>query len=207
MDALLDIWIHPRRTVRAILDENPDRLVLLLIGLSGIDQTLTNASNRNLGDTLPLAGILAVAILLGPLGGLFGVWIVSHLIVWTGRWLKGAAPAGHVRAALAWGTVPNVFALIVWAGQIGVFGNEMFTKETPRIDAAPVALAAFYLLLFVQMALGIWSTVLACNTVAEAQGFRSAWLGLANLLLAGLVILVPVVALVLLIVALTHAPL
>jgi hypothetical protein len=43
----------------------------------------------------------------------------------------------------------------------------------------------------VEVVLGVWSVVLLCQTIAEVQGFRSAWKGLGNVLLAGLVIGVP----------------
>jgi hypothetical protein len=39
--------------------------------------------------------------------------------------------------------------------------------------------------------------VLLCNTIAEVQGFRSAWFGLFNLILAGVVIVVAVLDIVL----------
>lgn len=48
----------------------------------------------------------------------------------------------------------------------------------------------------VEMVLGIWGMVLLCNTIAEVQGFRSAWAGLGNTILAGLLLIVPLLFLV-----------
>jgi hypothetical protein len=33
--------------------------------------------------------------------------------------------------------------------------------------------------------------VLLCNTIAEVQGYRSAWQGLGNIILAGAVLILP----------------
>jgi hypothetical protein len=46
------------------------------------------------------------------------------------------------------------------------------------------------------LVLSIWGLVLLCNTVAEVQGFRSAWAGLGNVLLAVLLLIVPLIAIV-----------
>jgi hypothetical protein len=37
---------------------------------------------------------------------------------------------------------------------------------------------------------------LLCNSVAEVQRFRSAWRGLGNIILAGAVVIIPLVAVV-----------
>ena len=48
----------------------------------------------------------------------------------------------------------------------------------------------------------IWGLIILCNTIAEVQGFYSAWRGLGNLLLSGAVVIIPLIALVFVIVML-----
>jgi hypothetical protein len=51
-----------------------------------------------------------------------------------------------------------------------------------------------------EIVLTVWSIVLLCHTIAEVQGFPSAWRGFGNVCLAGAVIVLPL--LVLMVVAL-----
>lgn len=48
---------------------------------------------------------------------------------------------------------------------------------------------------FAEAVLGVWSLVLLAKTVAEVQGYSSAWKGLGNVVMSVLVVLAPLVAL------------
>jgi hypothetical protein len=201
---LRTIWSAPRNTVRRIVAENPDHHVVLLACLAGIGQALDRASLRNLGDQMPLAVILVVACLFGPLGGLFSLWIGSHLIRLSGKWIGGAGNREHIKTAIAWASVPTVFALLLWIPLILLFGSDMFTAETPHLDAQPMLMIPFFTIAFLEIVLSLWAFVLLCNTIAEVQGFRSAWYGLGNVILAGAIIAVPLLVIALGIVALSQ---
>lgn len=196
-NAFLTIWFSPRETVRRIVSENPSLHVTLLACLFGVSQALDRASMRNAGDKLPLPVILGVAVVLGPLGGLLAFWIYSHLVRWTGRWIGGTATRETIKTALAWGFVPVVCSLPLWILELLLFGSELFQEEMPRVQAQPLLLIPLLGLMFIELSLGIWSFVLTCNTVAEVQGFRSAWRGFGNILLGAAVVVVPLVLLAL----------
>ena len=144
---------------------------------------------------MPIAVIIGIACVLGPLGGLLSLWVSSHLLRWTGRWIGGTANREHLKTAIAWATVPAVFALPLWIPELLLFGSDLFTEETPRLDAQPLLWIPFISLAVVELVLGVWSLVILCHTVAEVQSFRSAWRGLGNVLLAGAVIIVPLLLL------------
>lgn len=188
------IWTSPRLTIRKIVSINPELHVLWLICLAGVGHTLDRASMRNAGDEMPLAAILAMACVMGPLGGLFGLWIGLHLIRWTGTWIGGTAPREHIKSAIAWASVPSVFALTLWIPQLVLFGDDNFTAATPKLDAAHLLWIPFIAIALVEIVIGIWGIVLLCNTIAEVQGFYSAWSGLGNLFLSVAVIVVPLMA-------------
>ena len=59
------IWTQPRATVGAIIAENAELHVSLLACLAGIAQALDRAATRNLGDKIPLAGIIVLVLLVG----------------------------------------------------------------------------------------------------------------------------------------------
>lgn len=73
----------------------------------------------------------------------------------------------------------------------------MFTEASPRLDAQPWLWIPLLGSAAVETVLGVWSFVLFCKTIAEVQGFRSAWRGLGNIMLGGLLVLVPLFVIVL----------
>lgn len=192
------IWTSPRVTVRRIIAVNPDMHVLLLACLAGIGNTLNRASTRNAGDEMPLLVILLLSVVLGPLGGLFSLYVGAALLRLTGRWIGGTGIAHHLRTAMAWAYVPSVAALVLWVPLILLLGDDMFTEATPRLDAQPLLWIPFLAMVLVGMVAGFWTLVLLCNTIAEVQGFRSAWAGFGNMLLAGMVLFVPLMLIVML---------
>lgn len=196
------IWLSPRRTVRQIISTDPTLHVVLLACLSGIGETLDRASMRDLGDRLPLPAIIAVAVLLGPIGGLIGVWIGAWLVAVTGKWMGGKGTSETVRTALTWASIPSIVASILWIPQLLLLREELFTSETPRLESNPGLIVPVLALSLVEIVLAVWSFVLLCNTIAEVQSFGSAWRGLFNLILAGAIVLVPIMALVFTVVAL-----
>lgn len=190
------IWTRPRDTIRWIVATNPQLHVMLLICLAGIGEALDRASLRNAGDAVPLWVIIALAVGLGPLSGLISVWISSHLLRFTGAWIGGVASRQHLTAAIAWASVPTIFSMPLWIPQLLLFGRETFTSTTPLLDSQPMLGTVLVVLGLAETVFGIWSLVLLCNTIAEVQGFRSAWAGLGNLILAGAVIFVPLIAII-----------
>lgn len=190
------IWMRPRATIRAIVATDPKLHVVPLVCLSGIAESLDRASLRSLGDQMPVVAIICIACVLGPLGGLVSLWIGSHLIRFTGTWIGGGAVREHIRTAIAWSSVPAVFALPLWIPELLLFGADMFTTETPRLEAQPILFIPFLAIGLIEIVLAVWGFVILCKTVAEVQGFRSAWSGFGNLILAGAVLLVPILVLV-----------
>jgi len=146
--------------------------------------------------------LFAIALIGGPLVGLLQLYISSLLIRWTGRWLGGMATLRQLVAAVGWGMAAQAFALLAFIPAWLIAGRELFTKQTPYLDAHPVLLIMLTALSVVEVILGIWSFVTTCHTVAEVQGYRSAWRGLGNMLLAFLVILAVVLVFAFILVAL-----
>ncbi len=102
----LTIWTRPRATIRGIVDTNPFLHVVPLAMIGGIVQTLDRAIQQNAGVTLSLQAILALAVFLGPIGGLIGLFVGGWLTRTTGRWLGGRATPEQMRAAIAWASLP-----------------------------------------------------------------------------------------------------
>jgi hypothetical protein len=191
----VSMWTRPRETVRHLLVEGQDGRMLVLASLAGIAQVLGRASGRDAGDHMEFSTILLLALALGPLAGLGALYFWSWLTAWTGRVLDGVGDAESIRIPMAWAGLPTAAGLAIWAIVLALLGPELFTAETPRLDANPALGSAFLVLMLGWVVLGVWSVVLMAKGVAEVQGYDSAWRGLANLVLGGLVMLGTVIVL------------
>lgn len=200
----VSIWTRPRVTIQQIVTTDPERSVLLLAGVAGISEALSRASMRGLGDRIDVPIILVISILVGPIGGIISLYIGAAFVRWTGAWIGGVATSQHVRAAMAWSGVPMVCSLALWIPQLALFGEELFTTETPRLDENPSLLVSLVGFGLIELTLAIWAIVLFLKALGQVQGF-SAWKALGNVLLALAVIVIPIAAIALAIASATRA--
>ena len=185
------IWTRPRATIAQIVARNPTDLVLLLAALSGFGQALDRASERSAGDTLSLPVIFVAAAAGGVVGGIITLYLGGLLLWWTGSWIGGRASGEHIRAAIAWSSVPIIWSLLLWIPEVALFGNELFTTATPRLDGS-VGLTVLLLSFFVvEAVIAVWAFVVFLKCLGQVQGF-SAWKALGNTLLVVPVILLPI---------------
>ena len=200
---LISIWTNPRSTIQSIIEDDPERMVILLASLGGILTALNRASTRNMGDKYPWLAIVAMAIVIGPFGGILRVYIHAALLRWTGSWIGGKADQEQLRAAVAWSFVPFVCTMAIWIPELILFREEMFVSNTPRIEASMSLAMTIFALSIVEIALFIWTIVLMAKCVGQVQGF-SAWKGLGNMTLSGLVFVVPILVIVVLVMKFTN---
>jgi len=181
------IWLYPRHTIRAILDSpRPQRFVYLLAALGGIQGTLSSTSRQSTGDTIPLMGVFAMVLVLGSLSGIVRLYIGSAITAYVGGLLGGQASSEELRPALAWANVPSIANFVFWIPLIGLYGNEMFSEITPKIDSNPIPLL---LSVAPRIILGVWGWVIMVAGVSEAHHF-SIWRAIASLILPGLILLI-----------------
>ena len=109
---LLNIWFRPRVTIRAIIDSEPEKYVLLLAFLAGIVRAFDLASEMNYGDTLPFAGILLIAVGLGGAGGWISLFLSGAVLRWTGSCRLVVGPPHIIAADL------DPFACILSEGDV-----------------------------------------------------------------------------------------
>lgn len=190
------MWTQPRSTIRQIVNSDPERFVIGLAMISGVLRGLERARSRSLGDDLPLLAVLGAALVGGALTGIFLFHIYGFLIRWTGRWFGGSASAPEVRAAIAWPNVITAWLLLLWVPQLALFGRELFTTDTPTMDANPSMAQLRSVFLLLEVFLWIWIAVAFLKCLSEVQRY-STWKALANAFVAGLVIVIPIILLVL----------
>jgi hypothetical protein len=188
----LSIWTRPRETIQRIVETDPEKHVAALAALGGVAQSLSEASGRNLGDRVGLLVILVLVPIVGSIAGVIGLYLSAVILRWSGRWIGGNASTVNLRAAIAWGYVPVIAAGVLWIPMVLLLGREAFTSQTPHLDqSTDLALAVLVIsVLFVVAA--VWTMVVMLKAIGQVQGF-SAWKALGNSVLAGLIIVVPII--------------
>lgn len=187
----ISMWTNPRRTIREIVNENPERYVLRLAAVAGIGEALSRASQRSSGDDLSFLSVLMIVVAVGAIGGIFSLYISAALLKWTGRWLGGYGDSSEIRAAIAWSGITDIWMMALWIPKLLLFGDEMFKTEMPRMDASLYLTTVFWTITAIEIILGVWSMIVYCKCLGEVQGF-SAWRAWGNTLLPVLVILGPI---------------
>ncbi len=186
----LSIWTRPRETIRYIVDSDPTGYVVILAMIAGLGQALDGLSGRDAGDYLSPAILLVLAVILGPIGGIISLYFDGFFLRWVGSWFGGQASSEQVRAAVAWSSVPRIFALLLWIPELALLGEEMFKSTTFRIESSLVVALFFFGCVGLEVILGIWSFVLRLQCLGEVHGF-SAWKALASLLVVRIVSIAP----------------
>jgi len=198
ISSIISICIKPRATIQKIVDKNPKDSVILLACLAGISSVLGRASLRGMGDTMELFDIILLSLILGPFSGVISLYVGSYLIHWTGKWIGGTSSLQNIRAAMAWASMPTVISLLLLIPEVILFGEEMYTTQTPIVDSSTLLLYAFVIFSVIYLILGIWSFILYLHCLGQVQGFSLLKM-FGNILLAGLVIIIPIVLLFLVI--------
>jgi hypothetical protein len=160
-----------------------------LTALAGFSTGLDNASIGSMGDTFDLVTIFGIVAIVGAIGGIIGLYIGAGLLRWVGMWIGGAASSMNIRAAMAWSNVPIIWALLLWIPELFLFGRELFTSDTPKIDASESLTYSFIGFGVIEVLVSIWALIIFLKCLGEVQGF-SAWKALGNTLLAGLAVIV-----------------
>lgn len=204
---LAAVMVKPRATMRRILDAPGSRMVLplvLLVTVSGmlgdldapkVQQYLQHSGGWQVG--LLVAGVVVCVI--AAMVGLF------YLCAWVpfliGRFLfEGTGDIRGMRAALAWGLAPAVWALLyrvpaaIWftsSGAAAVRVRNGGVKFDPGMIANGCGVALVFMLL--ELIVIAWCGLVMSNTVGETHGF-SALHGFGTLLIAAIVPVIVVIA-------------
>ncbi len=78
--------------------------------------------------------------------------------------------------------------MLLWIPELALFGSEMFTSQTPRLDANASLSMALLGFMAIEMVISIWQFVVYLKCVGEVHEF-SAWKALGASLLAFLVMI------------------
>jgi len=184
------MWYSPRKTIRWIVDSNPRQQILFLSALLGISWALNQLSSRNAGDKLSFFLLLVVGVIGGSIIGIILVYLMGALFHWTGQKFGGKATVEHLRAAYAWSWIPNIWMLLIWLPALAIFGADMFTGATPKIEATPLLALLLLGFTFLNLITGLLSFFFMISCISEVQQFSN-WRAFGSVMAGLLILFVP----------------
>jgi len=141
---------------------------------------------------------LSFPLIIGLFGGAFYFFTLALTINLTNSWFKGRASPKEIRRALILGGIPRALSVVFLLLLALVFRDAFF--DNPNLpDGYPSADGLFYWSgLVLILALAVWSVIATSKTLAEVQGYRSAWKAWLHWVVAFLLLLfvfaIPMVA-------------
>jgi signal peptidase I len=158
----ITVWFCPRRTIERVVATRPTYFVWPLAVLGTI-ASLYNQISVIEGATYLLNWQLALGLVLfGALFGIAWLYLAGLILSWIGRLLDGQAPALHMRAVVAWSTLPTILGFIVVLAIGAANGRGVALDIVPLVVAVSSfwSLVVFMLMLGRIERFGFWRTIL-----------------------------------------------
>lgn len=194
---LITIWYDPRATVSAIAGSRPHYLFFFLASVFGVHRNLSLVFRRGIGHMpdLPMSMVIVVNIGVGIVFGITYFWVFSYLLDRVSRLLGGVGTASKCRTVLAWASVPQIPTMLVLLLILMFAPAEWFYHSPSELvggDDLSIQRLRFFAGLL-GMATAVWSIIIAIVGHSEVQGFGNGK-SVLSFVLAGVVIIVPTVA-------------
>lgn len=130
------IWIQPRQTIRYLVDSDPKMHFWVLVVFYGVVRVVSWGMQIGIGDFFQPAEVALFILAVGPLAGIFGIFVIGSLLQISGRMFGGEATGPQIRAVLAWGVVPmSVLSLVGMFPLLLMFGSRVFVGSDPQVAA------------------------------------------------------------------------
>ena len=200
----LSVWVRPRATYRYVWDRWSHTSIVLLSMAGGVFGALDNASSNSRGDGVSMPILLVGCLIGGLISGFIFLYLSSWLGAVTGRWLGGTGDSRRLRYSYGLGSAMAIMIGVLWVPYLALFGREMFTEEMPRLEASPALASTLIAIAVVEVILTIWMLVCWLKLIGEAHEF-SAWRALGSTLLAGVLLVVPLLLVAVVAVVLVRA--
>lgn len=205
---LASVLFRPRETMRRILDAPSSGAVLLLFVLAVLSGMLGDSDPvqlQNVFAKLPGAQAwLIAAVIAAVFVCLVGAtWLYAWVPFLIGRFLGGTGDVRGVRAAVAWGFAPAIWALLYRAPTaIWLMPSAAATVRSrgggvvfdPGVLASGCGIA--FVIVLLELVVLVWCAFVMSNTLAEAHGY-SAGRAFGTLVLSAIAPFVVVLAAVL----------
>jgi hypothetical protein len=167
----LEIWTKPRKTIRYIVERNPNYRLFWLCLIYGFPSLFALAQSQMLGLHINFIPLLLILALIAPFWGYLFFSFFSWAVYKTGKWLGGQAPYTHLRAAFAWSNVPALINVFIWFVLLSIHGPNLFKGIIIYPEYDHIGIIVMMALFAIQVVLAVWGLVLYFNALAEVQYF------------------------------------
>ncbi len=166
---LVDVWLKPRRVFRELAATPVTRTDYLLAAAQGMVSWLALCRAQSAGLHSSIAEIFGKSLIVGPIAGILGILLMTAIYGQIGRRIGGSATRSQVFHVLAYGGVPLVASLGIWAITGLLLGTAAFIdKAPPDLDLLPGLLLKFQSVAHVVL-IG-WSLLIQVMGFSEVQG-------------------------------------
>lgn len=191
-NVLVDLIKKPRFGFQRIIDDKIDKYKFWLIASLGISAMFGNSMSKGLGDKFGFVGLLLYIILCGPIFAIIWAYLLSGLISWTGRWLKGQAKINDILNIISYAAIPLILTLIVHLIYFSLFGSSIFTSSFDIKDFGVISFIVYKIGFFINLFLLIYYCILFVIGISVLQRF-SILKSILNIFLGIFVIIFPLV--------------
>ncbi len=196
----LSMWTRPRATIQALLEERPQRNLLLLAWVYGFSALLGVFQAIPLALAIGLIPMVLVAAVLAPLWGYiaFAIWTSVYYLI--GKLFRGQSTINQVRFSSAWSCVPFLGNVVLWLVLILFFGKIIFLNSGDQILLSNTKALVLSLIFLGKVVFSIWALVIFVQALSQIEKFST--LRAVGTFLLGAVILIALSALLSMIAAL-----
>jgi len=184
----LSIWIHPRKTVQALIQYDTNYRIVALCAIYGFQYILKTIQYLSLGQGTSLISIFLFALIFSIPTGYVIFNILSAFYFWIGKLIKGKGSFKQMRLAIYWSSVPMVITCLMWIVLMVFHGRDLFIAGY-QMQLVGIAARLNMVFTIVQLVIQVWGLIIMLHALGEVQRF-SAWMALLNLFLAGLAIFI-----------------
>jgi hypothetical protein len=169
---LHDVWLKPRRVFRELADKPIGATDYLLGAAQGMVSWLFLSREQGAGATSSLGQIFGTAVIVGPIAGIAGLYIMTAIYARLGRRAGGVSTRNQVFHVFAYSSVPLLASLAVWVVTALLAGEMAFIK-TPRADTEPFIDWLLQGQLIIHGLLIAWSYLLQVMGFSEVEGLAT----------------------------------
>jgi hypothetical protein len=170
---LKDVWLRPRRVFRELAPRPIGITDYLLASAQGIGNCFVLYRTEAVQSHTSVGEILANSLLIGPIAGVASMFLFAVIYARLGARAGGKSTRDQVFHVLAYGGIPVVVALIIWALTAFAVGDAAFV-DTPTTQVDGFLLLILRLQFAAYVFLLLWSLVLQVMGFSEIQDFTMA---------------------------------
>ena len=202
MNILTSVWLHPKKTVRHMIENRLLRLAIVLVAVAGFFGAFVPATDPSTyggleDDVFAMEPMSFVELLLsGVFSAILTVivmFIVVGFIFLFGKLFKGKGTYWDVFQASALAVIPTLIVGVigfVWAA-LDIQSFNDFSGSNPMVLIYGV----------IAFVLGVWAFVISVGALAEANRYSN-WRAFFTLMLPTIIFIIVIVAIVVFILSL-----